>query len=516
MKKNAILLIIITGATSLFGFAKSMTLAYFYGASIFADAYIIATTIPALFFSFFGHAVKSGVIPIYNDVEEKKGHEKAHFFLNNVLGFLTISLTLFAFLIAIFSSHLVSILGPGLNEAAADLATSITRVTAFAIILQGATTVFKTYLNINSNFIIPAMSIIPLDIVILISIVLSVKYGVMFLAYGYLAGALVQTIMLIVPLIKSEYSYRLILKFNDQSLKNFFALIVPILFSVAVNDVNKMVDKALASLVAVGGVSALNYSSRLVSFVQSTIIVSISTVAFPAFAKYCASNNIYKLKKSIIDNIKLVMLLIVPAIFGIVFYSSEIIELLYGRGTFDEYAISLTRTALIYYSIGILGFGLNSIYTRYFYATKMSKIPMTGAILSSLTNVSLNFGFYYFTNLGIGGLALSTSIAEIVNSIFLGVMTHKKIGKIIHLKDYIYFLKILSASSIMILVSKLCQATIQGYLALNTNLITLLSIIISIIIYFVILTLLKVSEVSEVSGYIKHVLQKMNVESKQH
>lgn len=507
MKKNVILLIIITGMTSIFGFAKSMSLAYFYGASTTADAYVIATTIPNLFFAFFGHAVKSGVIPIYNDLNEKQSQDKAYLFLNNVLGLITISLIALSISIALYSSHLVELIAPGLSGDTLLLAIRLTRVTAFSIILQGITSIFKSYLNIKNNFSTPALSILPLDIVILISIILSARYNVMFLAYGYLIGAVVQTIVLLFPLKKDNYSYQLIIDLNNQDIKKFFSLIIPILFSVVINDLNKIVDKALASQVAIGGVSALSYSSRLITFVQTTIIISVSTVAFPVFSKYFAANNLLKLKNSIVANIRLIILLIFPAILGIVFYSDEIIELLYGRGAFDDYSRNLTKVALIYYSLGMLGFGLNSIFTRYFYATQKSKIPMIGAVLSGVVNIILNFSFYNFTNLGIGGLTLSTSIATTVNSIWLGVMTRKILGKVVNKEDYLFFLKILIGSIVMIVLSKLFQQTII-YIVPNTNLTSVLSIGTSIFIYFITLMALKVNEVSDL---IAQVLVKLGI-----
>ncbi len=499
MKKKALILIIITIMTSIFGFAKSIALAYYYGASSIADVYVIATTIPTLFFAFFGIAVKSGVIPIYNQIVINDDVDDAHYFLNNLISLLTILLIFCALFIFLFSNQLVEILAPGLSDNSIIMASSITRITAFSIILQGVTAILQTYLNIKNKFTIAALSIMPLNIIILLSIILSAEYGFIYLAYGFLVGTLAQTLMLVFVVIKNKYSFKLTFKPNDLNIKKFLILIAPILLSVIVNDINIMIDKALASQVVIGGVSALNYSQRLVTFIQSTIIISISTIAFPQFSKYYSEKNMSRLKGSIIDNLKLVLLIIFPIVMGVVFYSSEIVELIYGRGAFDESARKFTSIALIYYSIGIIGFGLNSIFTRYFYAIQKSTIPMIGALMSATVNLTLNLVFYNYTNMGIGGIALSTSIATLINSIWLGTILRKELGKIVNNYDLVYFIKIIISSILMIFVTKCVQNNMLMYIEVNKNLLTILVVVLAAILYFMTLLFVNVKEVMTVT-----------------
>ena len=52
MKKNILFLIAITIVSKLFGFARDITLSYFYGASRITDAYLISITIPSVIFAF--------------------------------------------------------------------------------------------------------------------------------------------------------------------------------------------------------------------------------------------------------------------------------------------------------------------------------------------------------------------------------------------------------------------------------------------------------------------------------
>ena len=72
----------------------------------------------------------------------------------------------------------------------------------------------------------------------------------------------------------------------------------------------------------------------------------------------------------------------------------------------------MTGGALFYYSIGMIAFGLRYILSRAFYALQDTKTPMINATIAVIINRVLNF--ILSKCLGIGGLALATSIAAIV------------------------------------------------------------------------------------------------------
>ena len=65
-------------------FVREMVLAYFYGASAVSDVYVAVQNIPSVIFALFGVAVTTGFIPLYTEVQVKKGKQEADKFANNV------------------------------------------------------------------------------------------------------------------------------------------------------------------------------------------------------------------------------------------------------------------------------------------------------------------------------------------------------------------------------------------------------------------------------------------------
>lgn len=57
----------------------------------------------------------------------------------------------------------------------------------------------------------------------------------------------------------------------------------------------------------------------------------------------------------------MVNLLVIPATVGTMLFAGPIVNLLFGRGAFDLDALTMTTSALFFYSIGMIGYGLRQI-----------------------------------------------------------------------------------------------------------------------------------------------------------
>jgi putative peptidoglycan lipid II flippase len=172
---------------------------------------------------------------------------------------------------------------------------------------------------------------------------------------------------------------------------------------------------------------------------------------------------------------------------------------LFGRGAFDNTAINMTSNALFFYSIGMIGFSLRDILSRAFYSLQDTKTPMINAAIGMVLNIVLNLILSQF--LGIGGLALATSIAAIFTTALLFISLRKKIGPFGMKQISISFLKILFASSIMGFLAKLSFNYLTASLSQNVSL--LLAIGVGAVSYFVIIYFMKIEDVDVLVRAIK-------------
>lgn len=189
---------------------------------------------------------------------------------------------------------------------------------------------------------------IPKNIITIISIIFSLKYGIEVMIWGTLIGMLSEVIFQYPFMYKTGYRYKLIINLNDKYLKKMIILLGPVIIGIAVNQINIIVDRTIASTLVEGSISALNYANKLNSFIMAIIITSISAVIYPKLSNLSFNNNEEEYNNIIIRSINIIILLIIPISVGAIVLSSPIVKVLFQRGAFDITSVNMTSSALIF------------------------------------------------------------------------------------------------------------------------------------------------------------------------
>ena len=359
--------------------------------------------------------------------------------------------------------------------------------------------VFAGYLRGHENYIAPALIGLPMNIIIIGSLFISTGTSIYVIAVGSVIATASQLLILLPYIRKVGYHYKPIIDFKDEHLKTMVLIALPIIAGASVNQINILIDRTLASGIAVGGISALNYANRLNGFVQGLFVASITTVMYPMISKMAAEDNLKGLKNTISEAISIISLLVIPATVGAMIFSEEIVSLLFGRGAFTLEEIKMTGAALFYYSIGMIAFGLRDILSRAFYALQDTKTPMINASIAVVINIVLNIILSKY--LGIGGLALATSISAIIGTGLLFITLRRKIGG--------FGLKEISKSFIKISFA----SVVMGFIALGSfnflkqdsreSLALIIAIGVGAIVYGVLVYFMRIPEVERTLELVK-------------
>lgn len=499
MKKTAILLMLITIVSKIVGFGRVITLSYFYGASNISDAYLISLSIPTVIFSFVGTGISTGYVPMYSKIIQDHGEEEGNRFTNNLANILIIICTIIVIFGLIFTKPLIKMFASGFEGEALTLAIQFTKISLLGIYFTGLMNVFSSYLRLKGNYVVPALVGFPMNFITIAAIFLSSKTNILVLVIGSVIATASQLILLVPFIHKKGYRHKLILDIKDRHIKNMAYIALPVIIGVSVNQINVLVDRTLASQIAVGGISALNYANMLNGFVQGLFVVPIATVMYPMISKMAAENNMDGLKSSVSEAINSISLLVIPATIGAMCFSEPVVKLLFGRGAFDSQAISMTSNALFYYSIGMLGFGMRDIISRAFYSLQDTKTPMINAAIAMAMNIVLNIILSKF--MGIGGLALATSISAIFCTVLLFINFRKKIGPFGMKNIAISFIKVSCASIVMGVIARLLYDILIKNIGANLALIV--AIIIGAVVYFVMIYFMKIDEVDSMIEAVK-------------
>ena len=424
--KATIGLMIATMIAKVLGFGRELVLASSYGASIYSDAYLTAMNIPVVLFSIIGSTLGTVFIPIYFEVNNNLGEKKALNFTNNIFNIVIAICILLAILGFIFTEEIVKVFAMGFEGQVLKITIYFTRITVAGIVFTGLSYVMSAYLQVKNNFIISGLKTLPKNIIIIISIMISAHYNPYIMIWGALIGSIIEFLFQFPFAIKKGYRYQPYINIKEEYIKKMLWLIGPVLIGVAVNQVNAMVDRNLASTLVEGSISALNYADKLNQFVMALFITSIGTVIYPILSKLSNDNNKEKFISSVVQSINSVILLVIPISVGAIVLARPIVKLLFQRGAFDARATSMTAIALIMYSIGIVAFGLRDILGKVFYALQDTKTPMINGAMTMVMNIVLNIILVKYLQLA--GLALATSISAIVCIFLLFSSLKKKIG----------------------------------------------------------------------------------------
>lgn len=492
MKKTTLLLIIITLIAKVSGFLKDIVLSYYYGASSISDVYLISLTIPTGIFAFVGAAISTGFIPMYSKIEKIEGSLEAEKYTSNLINIILLICTVIIIIAYIFSEQIVRAFASGFEGEVLELTINFTRIGLLQIYAMGIIYIFNGFLQIKKNYIVPALILLPLNFLTIFSIIISHNYGILYLAIGTLLATFSQLIFLIPFIVKKKFKYYLFIDIKDKNIKNMAKIALPVIIGASVNEINILIDRTIASNIVEGGISALTYANKLNQFFQGIFVITIATVIYPEISRMAAEKNLKGVRNTLRTAILGVIIFIIPVTVGTMFFSKQVVSLLFGRGAFDEQAVSLTSIALFFYSLGMIGFGLREILSRAFYAIQDTKTPMLNGIVGMFVNIVLNIVLSKY--LGLGGLALATSFSALFTVLLLFINLRKKIGSLNIKKITSVCLKVCLSSLAMGGISKICfvvmSTTINQYISF------FVSVLVGFLLYVIFIFIMKIEDVS--------------------
>ncbi len=427
------------------GLLRSVIIASYLGDSMEADAFFLASKIPRDFLDFaFASAISSSFIPIFNSYIEKKGKKEAYRLANNfitIIFALSLAITLIAM---IFSEQIVGILAPGFNAEKTMLTSQLLLIMLPTIVVTALAFSVTGILQSLDEFNVPAaMSVVSNLIIIVYLLFFMDKFGIVGLAIAFLIGWSTQLLIQIPSLLKKEYYYRPYIDLKDSGIKQIGALVIPVMISSWVFPINSLVNVSAVS-VKDSWVSALNYANDLYLVITGVLILSISNVIFPKLSKHTVKDDESGFAETMRQTLRVLFFLLLPMTVGLFVLREPIVSLFYERGKFTKELTSLTSGTLMFYSVGMLGFGVQTILSRGFYANKNGRIPLITGIMAIAVNAALSF--WLVNILGVGGPALATSISITFTAIIMLIFMYRRNSAILNKQALIDFLKMIFIS----------------------------------------------------------------------
>ena len=419
------------------GYLRDILIAIFLGASIFADAFFVAFRLPNTFRRLFAEGTfNAAFIPSYVS-EKTKNQKRGKKFADESLSILILILFFIVLLVEIFTPYLVYLIAPGFleNTEKFNLAVEFTRITFPFLLFVSISSFFSGILNSNNKFAAAAAAPIILNVILILSLLASYFFGLNFakqLSYGVTLAGIIQLIFLI--FITKKY-YRPSIEFKTKlssKVKFFFKKLLPSVLSSGVMQINILVGTIIASFEA-SAVSYLYYADRIYQINLAIAGIAVGTVSLPVLSKAFKQKNFLKISNIQSRSIELSLLLSIPASLGLIIASKEIVNALFGYGSFTIENINMTASALKYFGYGIPAFALIKILSNFFFARNNTKTPFYISTLIVLLNILISITL--FNKVGFIIIPIATSISAWVGVIAYVYLLNEK--NFLLLKDYL-------------------------------------------------------------------------------
>lgn len=418
--KSTSSVVFMTVISRIFGFARDMVTASFFGASAAFDAFSIAFRIPNFMRRLFAEgSFSQAFVPVLSEYQKQKSPQEVKQFIGAMAG--TLGLTLLIVTIAgiLFAPLIVRVFAPGFITAGDryDLAVTMLRITFPYLMFISLTAFSGAILNTYSRFWVAAFTPVLLNVAMIAAAIFfspAFKTPIIVLAWGVFFGGIAQLLFQWPFLARMKLQPRPYINFRDPGVRRVLKMMVPALFGVSVGQINLLVDSVFASLLVVGSVSWLYYSDRLMEFPLGVFGVAISTVILPHLSRHHASSANQSFSLTLDWALRAVLLVGIPAAVVLAMLAGPMLATLFQHGRFHSYDVLMARESLAAFAIGIAPFMLVKVLAAGFYAKQDMKTPVRIGVIAMVANIVLNFSL--IKPLAHAGIALSTSLSAIINT----------------------------------------------------------------------------------------------------
>ena len=485
------------------GYLRDLLIAIYLGSGPLADAFFVAFRIPNTFRRLFSEGTfNAAFVPSYS-AEITKGKNQSKKFANEVFNLLIIGLFFLIIIIEIFMPWFILLIAPGFKENSDKLELTIylTRITFPFLFFISLASFFAAVLNSHNKFALAAAAPIVLNIVLILTLLLTKYLGdnlVEYLAYAVTISGFIQFAILM-KFVKNFIPISFALKLKvEKKIKFFFSKLLPSIFSSGVTQINILVGTIIASFQA-SAVSYLYYADRIYQINLAIAGIAIGTVLLPNLSKYVKENK--KKKIDLIQNksLELSLFLSLPATFALLIASEEITSSLFGYGSFDIQSVKNSANALFYFALGLPAFAFIKVFSSFIFARQNTKVPFYFSVISVIINIIISL--YFFNKIGFIIIPIATSVSSWINSILLLIYLTNKNFFTFRIEIIFSFLKIIFTSIIASLFFYYLLNLSQGYLMYDSSykLITIVSLVIfTLIVYFLLSIITKAFKMSDI------------------
>ena len=439
----ASIIMLMVVASRILGLVRQRTLAHFF-APADLSLFFAAFRLPDLVFEVlvFG-TFSSAFIPVFTKTL-KKGNKEAWQIASTVVNLGLIIFTTLTLIIILGAEPLYKLFAPGFDAA------QITQIVSLAKILFAAQGFFVVSYVLTSvleslrRFLVPALAPIFYNIgIILGTVFLTGKYGLMAPAIGVLIGAGSHFLIQLPLAIKLGFRFKLKIEITD-NVKKIAKLALPRIIETSFLQVSKIAELFFASLISTAAYTYYTFGNTLQVLPIGLFGTSIAKAALPTLSRQ--SEDMDKFKKTLFSALYEVIFLVVPVATILMVLRIPLVRLIYGTDLFSWEATVQTGMVVSAFAFGVVFQSTIALMARAFYAMHDTKTPVIVSIFTIILTVIADYVFIKVFNLPVWGLAVAFSMGGAIQATALFYLINKRLGGFSFSKTILPILKTVVAA----------------------------------------------------------------------
>jgi len=397
------------------------------GLSVRSDTFYVAYTIPYIITNLLTATGQFSLVPFFASLESSHDEKELWRGFSYVANILFLGLGAIAVVGAVASPWIIHGIAPGFTHQQDALATQLSRWLFLIIIPAGIGEVLRSFLLSRHYFGLSTASGFIRNVTSIVVILLGFhRYGPQSIFLGYLAGYLLQLVILGVQILVSfRPRYSLMLTASGESFSNLRGAGTAQLAGALGWQGVVVVERIIASFLPAGTLTALNYGFRILGTLAELLGGSVATAALPMLSRAVTSGNREEEHKTFRDTLEISLLLLFPMAVFCLMLAHNVIRLVFQRGQFTTGATEVMTMIFFYYSLSLLPFAFVRLLSFCLFARREPGVYLRLTLLHY--SLVLIFDLFYVGILRVGakGIPLGFLTGSLIAC---GLAIHRNLG----------------------------------------------------------------------------------------
>lgn len=425
----AVLISLMIAFSRVLGLLRNRVLAHFFS-SVDLSLYFAAFRLPEIVFDIlvFG-VISAAFIPVFTAYLARNEEKIAWQVANQVLSLSLFIFFLFSGLTFLLAAPIYRLIIPGFSASQSQQVVFLARILIFGqsffLISYFLTGILESW----QRFLVPAIAPILYNLSIIAGTVfLAPRLGLMAPALGAVAGAFLHFFIQLPLALSLGLRPKLVFDFSHPGIRKISRLAWPRILELSLLELAKTIELFFASLVSVSAYTWLTFANSLQLLPVALFGTSLAKATLPTFSSLATRGEEEQFKKVFLSSFQQIVFLTIPASVFLVILRVPVVRLVFGTARFTWESTLETGYTLSVFCLSVCSQSLVLLLNRAFYAFQQTKTAVKVSVICALVNISLSWFLIRILNFPIWGLALSFSLASILQFLVLFFLLAKKLN----------------------------------------------------------------------------------------